>query len=43
MYQIYAIPTLFFIDGDGVIQGVIIETYSDDRVAEALAKIGIQQ
>jgi peroxiredoxin len=41
MYQIYAIPTLFFIDGDGVIQEVIVETYSDDHVTESLAEIGI--
>lgn len=42
-YQIWAIPTLFFIDGDGVIQEVLIESYSDARVAEALSKIGIRQ
>lgn len=43
LYQIWAIPTLFFIDGEGIIQDMIIETYSEDHVMEALDKIGIKQ
>ncbi|MBN1311883.1 MAG: redoxin domain-containing protein [Anaerolineae bacterium] len=43
LYHILAIPTLFFIDSNGVIQDVIIEDYSDARMAEALDKIGIKQ
>ncbi len=43
LYQIWAIPTLFFIDGEGIIQDVIIETYSENHVMEALDKIGIKQ
>lgn len=43
LYHIWAIPTLFFIDSDGIIQEVAIETYSEDRVIEALNKIGIKQ
>ena len=43
LYGIWAIPTLFFIDSDGVIQEVIIETYSYDHVMEALTKIGVIQ
>jgi peroxiredoxin len=43
LYQVWAIPTLFFIDSEGVIQDVMIETYSEEHIAEALARIGVEQ
>jgi peroxiredoxin len=43
LYQVWAIPTLFFIDSRGVIRDVMIETYSDTRITEALTSIGVQQ
>jgi peroxiredoxin len=40
-YEIYAYPTSFFIDADGVIQAVFIGSMSMDVLDENLAKIGV--
>ncbi|MBN1311884.1 MAG: redoxin domain-containing protein [Anaerolineae bacterium] len=40
-YGILAIPSLFFIDRDGVVQTILVETYSNRRERKALTTIGI--
>ncbi len=41
-YHIYAIPTSFFIDPEGVIRGVIIDAVTPNLIAKNLPPIGIQ-
>ena len=40
-YQIYAIPTVFFIDSDGVIRALVIESVTTKLLAEKLPLIGV--
>lgn len=40
LYHVYAIPTVIFIDRDGMIQSVHIEVLSDEDLLTALEKIG---
>ena len=42
-YQVFAIPTELFIDGDGIIQAKIIERVTPELLTEYLPLIGIQQ
>ena len=42
LYRIFAIPTEFFIDADGVIQAYIIESVTPNLLAENLPLIAIQ-
>ena len=41
-YHIYAIPSSFFIDRDGILRAVIIGFDSPDTIAENLALIGVE-
>jgi peroxiredoxin len=41
LYQVFAIPTLLFIDADGIIQSKIIEGVTPELLAEKLPLIGI--
>ncbi len=40
-YQIYAIPTVFFIDSDGIVRTMVIETVTPKLLAERLPSIGV--
>jgi hypothetical protein len=41
-YAINAIPTVFFIDGNGIIQAKVIETVTPELLGDALPMIGIE-
>jgi cytochrome c biogenesis protein CcmG, thiol:disulfide interchange protein DsbE len=41
-YHVYAIPTLFFIDKQGVIQAVLIEKLTSEQMQASLEKIGVK-
>jgi hypothetical protein len=41
LYQVFAIPTVLFIDGDGVIRAKIIEKVTPEILEEKLPLIGI--
>ena len=41
-YQIYAIPTTFFIDSDGMIRYVLIEASTPEALAQRLPLIGVE-
>lgn len=40
-YGVIAIPTLFFVDSEGVIQARIVEGVSEERLEKSLATIGV--
>ena len=40
-YGVFAIPTLFFLDSEGVIQARFIERVSEEKLDEALMAIGV--
>ena len=41
-YQIYALPTEFFIDSQGIIRAMLIESVTPKLLAEKLPLIGIE-
>jgi len=42
LYHVYAIPTVLFIDKNGVIQGRALETLTEETITESLSAIGIK-
>jgi thiol-disulfide isomerase/thioredoxin len=42
LYQVFAIPTVLFIDGDGIIRAKVIEAVTPELLAEKLPLIGFQ-
>jgi peroxiredoxin len=43
LYQVFAIPTNYFLDADGMIRAKLIEQVSPDLIVEGLLLIGISQ
>lgn len=39
-YRVYAIPTTFFIDGQGMVRGLVVDEVTDELLAQQLPLIG---